>query len=331
MTMPCRSSSLRLAAYLAVKSFMLFPSSLSFSRASLLKWRIPDSSMLFLNSPPSFLSSSVSFPVRSKGESFSFLQRPQEDNVSKDNKGNEQQRYERIPPRIAFNSRQTGCHSSHHPSLSTRGWTYGAAVYRHRSMLLRDGRGKALFSTVSHSTSLPLSASSKNIPTVDKEFVKRLSDTQDKIVDGKKYLLLDVREPSELKTLGCIPGAVNIPLKTLRDAFKLDAGSFHQRYICMKMYVLSCCVSCLLNRYNCPKPDIKEVTLVVYCQRGVRSTRGCEILTELGIPTLNYVGSYADWSSTSPPSTPQDSPAPSSAGGDKTKNTTATTEKQGSP
>lgn len=44
-------------------------------------------------------------------------------------------------------------------------------------------------------------ASSKtpSVPVVDKEFVKRLSDTHDKIVDGKKYFLLDVREPSELK------------------------------------------------------------------------------------------------------------------------------------
>lgn len=60
---------------------------------------------------------------------------------------------------------------------------------------------------------------------------------------------------------------------------------------------------------------------------GVRSTRGCEILRELGISTLNYVGSYADWSSTSPPSTPHESPTPSSVGGDKTNRRT---EKQAS-
>lgn len=46
------------------------------------------------------------------------------------------------------------------------------------------------------------SKTKSNVGTVDRHFVKRLSDTADRTVDGKKYLLLDVREPAELQVRG---------------------------------------------------------------------------------------------------------------------------------
>lgn len=58
-------------------------------------------------------------------------------------------------------------------------------------------------------------------------------------------------------------------------------------YVGMFVYVSMCeCVSAevlcsllgislLLDRYNCAKPDVKEVTLVVYCQRGKEEAEGC--------------------------------------------------------
>nr|CEL70058.1 TPA: Rhodanese domain protein, putative [Neospora caninum Liverpool] len=112
---------------------------------------------------------------------------------------------------------------------------------------------------------------------VDRSFVRRLSEAGGaNILDGKAFRLVDVREPAELQTLGCIPGAVNIPLSRLAEAFKMHP-------------------KCFEKEFHCPKPDT-DVTLVVYCQRGVRSAKGCEILAHLGFQALNYRGSYSDWS-----------------------------------
>ncbi|PFH34373.1 rhodanese family domain-containing protein [Besnoitia besnoiti] len=115
------------------------------------------------------------------------------------------------------------------------------------------------------------------IPEVDRAFVRRLSEAAPaQRLDGKAYFLLDVREPSELQELGFIPGATNVPLNRLEEAFLMEPQAFEKEFHSVK-----------------PDPD---VALVVYCQRGMRSTKGCGILARLGLRSLNYRGSYADWS-----------------------------------
>ncbi|EPR61196.1 rhodanese family domain-containing protein [Toxoplasma gondii GT1] len=139
---------------------------------------------------------------------------------------------------------------------------------------VEGGRGSGGTSTPTGSAA---SGEKSPVSDVDRSFVQRLSEAGGaSILDGKAFFLVDVREPAELQTLGCIPGAVNIPLGRLEEAFRMHAKCFEEEF-------------------HRPKPD-PDVTIVVYCQRGVRSARGCEMLAHLGFQTLNYRGSYSDWS-----------------------------------
>ncbi|KAF6775914.1 hypothetical protein AHF37_04574 [Paragonimus kellicotti] len=75
--------------------------------------------------------------------------------------------------------------------------------------------------------------------------------------------LIDVREPVELEEAGRIPGATNIPLGDVEEAFLMDSETF-------------------LKTYNIKKPKKSDANIVFTCRSGVRSLRAVKIVEELG-------------------------------------------------
>ncbi|KAJ8936896.1 hypothetical protein NQ318_010923 [Aromia moschata] len=126
---------------------------------------------------------------------------------------------------------------------------------------------------VSHLSSLAFSTTivaDDQKPTVSYEEVRKLKD-------DPKYLLIDVREPSELQENGSIPGAINIPLNEVEPALvKLTPVEFQEKY-------------------GRDKPD-KDFNIIFSCRSGRRSGIAQEKAKGLGYRNVyNYVGSWLDW------------------------------------
>ncbi|PKO12824.1 MAG: hypothetical protein CVU39_22060 [Chloroflexi bacterium HGW-Chloroflexi-10] len=86
------------------------------------------------------------------------------------------------------------------------------------------------------------------------------------MIDNADLFVIDVREPSELEETGHIPGAVNIPVKTLADNLAL-------------------------------LPQDLDTPIVVYCKSGTRSTFGWTVLNALGFSNVrNLTGGFMAWS-----------------------------------
>lgn len=86
--------------------------------------------------------------------------------------------------------------------------------------------------------------------------------------DNPHIILIDVRNNQEFQK-GHIPGTkYNIPLDRLRDEF-------------------------VRGNIKINKKD----TIVVYCQRGILSSKAYEILKTLGYSVKHYRGSLEDWKS----------------------------------
>ncbi|KAG8194075.1 hypothetical protein JTE90_003020 [Oedothorax gibbosus] len=101
-------------------------------------------------------------------------------------------------------------------------------------------------------------------------------DTVKGVTSDPKLILIDVREPSELKEDGKIPNSVNVPLGEVGDAFKLHSSSF-------------------TSKYGIPKPDA-EANLVVSCKSGKRASNAYQVLRGLGYQNVSlYSGSFLDW------------------------------------
>ncbi|HED12265.1 MAG TPA: CoA-disulfide reductase, partial [Gammaproteobacteria bacterium] len=79
------------------------------------------------------------------------------------------------------------------------------------------------------------------------------------------HVLLDVRTPEEIQTLGTIPGAINIPIDVLRS--KVDE-----------------------------LPKDKEI--IVFCQVGLRGYVASRLLNNRGYNTRNLIGGYLTWTNT---------------------------------
>ncbi|KAL9651885.1 hypothetical protein ABK040_000231 [Willaertia magna] len=110
---------------------------------------------------------------------------------------------------------------------------------------------------------------------ISKEQIKELLNN--KIAD-KDFILIDVREPTELNILPKIDeSAHNIPLNDIGPAFlTLDDKRFK-------------------SQYGFDKPNIEQ-QIICYCKVGVRSQRACDILKEIGYKNaLNYKGSANEW------------------------------------
>ncbi|KAL1883789.1 hypothetical protein VTK73DRAFT_8325 [Phialemonium thermophilum] len=89
-------------------------------------------------------------------------------------------------------------------------------------------------------------------------------------------VIVDSREPSELKETGHIPGAINIPITTAPDSFHISADEFEDRF-----------------GYPRPSPDTE---VVFYCKAGVRSRAAAGLARDAGWSRVGeYPGSWLDW------------------------------------
>ena len=89
-------------------------------------------------------------------------------------------------------------------------------------------------------------------------------------------ILIDTREPCELRETGTIPSAINIPIKSQPDALFLSADEFE-------------------DKFGFPIPA-QDAELVFFCKAGVRSRTAAVFAREAGWENVaEYPGSWMDW------------------------------------
>ncbi|KAK1979915.1 rhodanese-like domain-containing protein [Colletotrichum cereale] len=94
--------------------------------------------------------------------------------------------------------------------------------------------------------------------------------------DPKGVVIVDTREPNELRATGRIPSAINIPITTAPESFHIPKKDFEERY-------------------GFPRPG-KDTELVFYCKAGVRSRAAAALAKEAGWTRVGeYPGSFLDW------------------------------------
>ncbi|KAJ5367652.1 hypothetical protein N7541_001593 [Penicillium brevicompactum] len=95
-----------------------------------------------------------------------------------------------------------------------------------------------------------------------------------------KPILIDVREPAELKGTGIIPSAISIPLASQADALFLTPDEFE-------------------TRFGFPKPEpVEGEQMVFYCKAGVRAKIMAQMAVKAGYDPATvgyYWGSWLDW------------------------------------
>ncbi|XP_040284732.1 thiosulfate sulfurtransferase/rhodanese-like domain-containing protein 3 [Bufo bufo] len=90
-------------------------------------------------------------------------------------------------------------------------------------------------------------------------------------------VVIDVREPWEVKEYGIIKGSMNIPLGDLMSALKMTPKDFEEKY-----------------KEKLPE---KSSTLVFSCLAGIRSGKALDVATSLGYSRVHhYMGGFDDWS-----------------------------------
>jgi rhodanese-related sulfurtransferase len=90
-------------------------------------------------------------------------------------------------------------------------------------------------------------------------------------------ILIDVREPSELRSTGTIPTSKNIPITTSPDAFFLSESEFE-------------------DRFGFPRPGAED-EVVFFCKAGVRSKAAAQVARNAGFggKVGEYPGSWMEW------------------------------------
>ncbi|XP_060937004.1 thiosulfate sulfurtransferase/rhodanese-like domain-containing protein 3 [Limanda limanda] len=98
------------------------------------------------------------------------------------------------------------------------------------------------------------------------------------LLAGRKAVVIDVREPWELREYGFIPGAINIPLGQVNTALQLVPDDFREKY----------------------GGEMPEQTdnIVFTCLAGIRSERAVKEAASLGYKDIyHYPGGWKDWAS----------------------------------
>lgn len=91
-----------------------------------------------------------------------------------------------------------------------------------------------------------------------------------------EVVLVDVREPWEIKEYGIIERSVHIPFGDLASALQMTPKEFEEKY-------------------KAKLPE-KSNTLVFSCLAGIRSGKALDVATALGYNRIhNYAGGYQDW------------------------------------
>ncbi|KAI5466579.1 Rhodanese-like domain-containing protein [Mariannaea sp. PMI_226] len=94
--------------------------------------------------------------------------------------------------------------------------------------------------------------------------------------EGKKIVIVDVREPVELFETGKIPGAINIPITSAVQSFHLSEEDFEELY-------------------GFDRPP-KDAELLFYCKAGVRARAAAALAQSAGWESVGeYPGSWLDW------------------------------------
>ncbi|CAB1423513.1 unnamed protein product [Pleuronectes platessa] len=96
------------------------------------------------------------------------------------------------------------------------------------------------------------------------------------LLAGRKAVVIDVREPWELREYGFIPGAINIPLGQVNTALQLVPDDFREKY----------------------GGEMPEQTdnIVFTCLAGIRSERAVKEAASLGYKDIyHYPGGWKDW------------------------------------
>ncbi|KAK4246380.1 Rhodanese-like domain-containing protein [Corynascus novoguineensis] len=89
-------------------------------------------------------------------------------------------------------------------------------------------------------------------------------------------IIIDVREPHELKESGRIPGALNVPVGSAPDSFFVGEDEFE-------------------DRFGRPRPP-RDAEVVFYCRAGVRSRAAAGLARDAGWTNVGeYPGSWLDW------------------------------------
>ncbi|KIX04021.1 uncharacterized protein Z518_07574 [Rhinocladiella mackenziei CBS 650.93] len=102
--------------------------------------------------------------------------------------------------------------------------------------------------------------------------IQSLADTP-----SPNRILIDVREPSELKSTGKIPGSYNLPITSAPDGFFLPAEEFEERF-------------------GWQKPGEKD-EVIFYCKAGVRSRAAAKLAEQAGFGGKigEFPGSWIEW------------------------------------
>ena len=118
-----------------------------------------------------------------------------------------------------------------------------------------------------------MTASSVRI--VDKAFMVK---TFQEAAAVSNVVVVDVRNPDEVQATGALtPTTHNIPLSQLAEALTLDSDAFQ-------------------NKYNFPKPNPDESTLVFSCRSGMRARSAASQATASGYKDVAvYSGSANEW------------------------------------
>lgn len=89
---------------------------------------------------------------------------------------------------------------------------------------------------------------------------------------------MDVREPKELTNDGIVPGAVNIPLGMVEEAFKMDGTQFKGIFAFKK--------------------PLQHHPVVFLCLKGIRAKKAKDYVDSVHgySNTYYYPGSFAEWS-----------------------------------
>ncbi|XP_061529799.1 thiosulfate sulfurtransferase/rhodanese-like domain-containing protein 3 [Phycodurus eques] len=97
-----------------------------------------------------------------------------------------------------------------------------------------------------------------------------------KLLAGGKSVVIDVREPWELREYGAIPGAINIPLGQVNTALQLGPEEFNEKY-------------------GGELPQQVD-NIVFTCLAGIRSKTALDMASELGYKEVqHYPGGWQDW------------------------------------
>lgn len=118
--------------------------------------------------------------------------------------------------------------------------------------------------------------STRGFSSADQPAVSVTYEQVKKLLVVRTGVLIDVREPWELREYGSIPGSINVPLGQLSAALQLKPEEFKERY-------------------GGEMPSIGG-RLVFTCLAGVRSQKALEAAQSLGYSNVqHYPGGWQDW------------------------------------